>query len=126
MTAVRNLWPNFLTEARPRGTRQILEEVGAGLGERTGDLVHFRVRPLLPHDEDKFRYDCILHLPRADYGFPLCRVVTGPAPFPADLIWEGGTVTGINSEQELVDHLSAVFNDLRTKEVILNLMSLVT
>jgi hypothetical protein len=125
MSVTHHLWPDFPPAARPRGIRQMFEEAGAGLEEKTGGLVRFEVRVLPPQDGGTFRYDGVLRVPKIDYAHPLCRITTGATPFPAELIWEEGSVPGIRSEGDLLAQLTKVFQAPHTREVILNLMSLV-
>jgi hypothetical protein len=125
-----DLWPDFAIEPKPRGIRQMLEEAGRGLKEKTNGLIAFRVqlsesqaRPARP-----FLYRCELYVENLDYAFPLLYVNVGmDGGFPVEVVttnpadpkkaWDEA---GLNSI------LATVFQSEETKAIVRNLISMAT
>lgn len=129
MTAT-DLWPDIPFEPKPRGVRQILEEAGAGLKEKTKGLVEFRVWPEQGETADfPFRYRCDLRVDKLDYNYLLLEVLSAPTGFPVE-VWTGrgarrDPVTATD-EASLLTALGAVFWSAETRAVIKNLVSMAT
>lgn len=119
-----SLWPDFPALDKPRGMKQILEEAGADIAAKTNDVVEFVVYPTTDSLEADFRYDCRLFVPKAHYSYLLCRVLTGPTPFPASVVTpEGQEFHEIMDEPALRGVLAKLFQAEKTKEIVLNLIA---
>jgi len=122
-----DLWPNFKIEPKPRGIRQMLEEAGSGLQEKTNGIVTFRVWPL---DNDRnrkfpFRFRCDLYVEKLDYNFPLLHVNSSATGFPAEVQTDTGGIT-VPDEGALFSALETTFHSDNTKAIIENLISMAT
>ena len=117
-----SLWPDiFATAAGIRGVRKILEEAGDDLGERSGNVLRFRVR--VSRAVSGFLYLCEVVV-KNDIGIEVCRVETGLAAFPANVYTaDGYQALGVRDEAELKSHLAKVFQSERTKEILVNLIA---
>lgn len=124
-----DLWPDFTIEPKPRGVRQILEEAGRGLKEKTKGLVTFMVHraedrgsPLFP-----FRYRCDLYVENLDYAFPLLDVnVSINGGFPVGVVTTTTETRAAHNEAELTSVLATIFRAEETKTIIQNLISMAT
>lgn len=115
-----DLWPEFKIDTS-RGMRQMLEDAGQGLEEKTGGVVKFRVsRPM--QKGYGFRYECDLVVPSAQYSYPLIHVEAPASTFPATVVWGDGDSTEVNSESDLRRVLKDVFQSADTKQIVVNLV----
>jgi hypothetical protein len=116
-----NLWP------KPRGIRQMLEEAGEGLKEKTNGIVTFRVWPL-DNDRDRkfpFRFRCDLSVEKLDYNYPLLYVNSSATGFPAEVQTDTGG-RPVADENDLRITLETIFHSDTTKAIIENLISMAT
>ena len=122
-----DLWPNFQIEPKPRGIRQMLEEAGTGLKEKTNGIVAFRVWPMDNDRNHKFpiRYRCELRVDRMDYEFPLLYVNSSATGFPAEIQTDTGG-KAVTDESDLFSTLETIFHSDKTKAIVQNLISLAT
>lgn len=116
-----SLWPDFPPEAKPRGMRQMLEEAGGDIEEKTQGAIQFRVK-VYP-DGERLHHDCYLIVARVRYPHLLLRVTTGLAPFPATLVTPSGReVRDIRNEATLRDTLQQHFHTPDTRDLVNNLL----
>jgi hypothetical protein len=122
-----DLWPDIPFDPKPRGVRQILEEAGRGLKEKTNGLVDFRVWPGegLNPARFPFRFRCDLRVDRLDYNYHLLDVDSSAAGFPVE-VRTGQEVVEAGDEASLLAVLAKVFRSEQTKAVIKNLISMAT
>lgn len=126
-----DLWPDFKIESKPRGIRQILEEAGQGLKEKTNGLVQFRVWPAeSQRSEFPFRLRCQLRVEKLDYDYLLMEVDTSATGFPVevrtDALGQNGLLLKIGDEASLLALLSNIFRSAQTTAVVQNLISMAT
>jgi hypothetical protein len=125
-----DLWPDFHIDSKPRGVRQILEEAGEGLKEKTGGLVEFRVWPDEERDREfPIRYRCDLYVQKMDYNFPLLAVHASPTGFPVKVVTGAGVPEAplkAGDESSLHAVLASIFRSDYTKAVVRNLISMAT
>jgi hypothetical protein len=117
-----SLWPDFPTDVKPRGVRQMLEDAGGDIAEKTHGVVQFRVRTY--SEGDKFYHDCYLLVPRVGFQHLLVRVTTGVTPFPAAVFTPSGEGFGdVGNENNLRSVLRQLFQRRETREVVENLIA---
>ena len=122
MSTTTSLWPEFSAQAKPRGMRQILENAGGDIAEKTRGVVEFRVKTY--SEGDKFYHDCYLVVPRVRFQHLLLRVITDAKPFPATLATlRGQTIGSIPDEANLRETLKEHFQSQETREVVENLIA---
>ena len=121
-----DLWPDFKIDPKPRGIRQILEEAGQGLKEKTNGMVAFRVLPTEGRKfEFPFRLRCELYIEKLDYNYLLLEVDTSASGFPAEARTDGEQIP-ISNESELLSTLASIFRSTQVRAVIQNLISMAT
>src|SRR5207302_6223865 len=107
-----NLWPDFDAEPKIRTVRRVLIEAGAGLKERTRDLIRFTVVSR-PGDKGKFVHDCYLDVPTlgAGYRYPFFKVTEDGDPYPVTIVGDGISQRGetAGDEQALIANLKLLF-----------------
>ncbi len=123
-----DLWPDFKIDAKPRGVRQMLEEAGEGLKEKTNGLVDFRVWPDEDRDRDfPVRYRCDLYVRKMDYNFALFAVHASATGFPVKVVAGPEVAEGpfkVGDESALYAALANIFRSEYTKAVVQNLVSM--
>jgi hypothetical protein len=125
-----DLWPDIKIDPKPRGVRQILEEAGAGLKQKTKGLVEFLVLPMESHRSDlPFRLRCYLRVEALDYNYFLLEVDSAATGFPVE-VRTGNSVLDhevkAGDEASLLAVLATVFRSEQTQTVIKNLISMAT
>ena len=121
-----DLWPDIAFEPKPRGVRQMLEEAGSGLKDKTGGLVEFRVWPLDGRTPGfPFRFRCDLRVDKLDYDYLLLEVDSSPTGFPVQ-VRAGNDNIQADDEASLLAALAGVFRSEQTRAVIKNLISMAT
>ncbi len=119
-----DLWPDISVANKPRGMKQILREAGKGLAEKTGNLLKFDVLVIPAPDGNQFTYHGRLIASAVNYTYPLVRVTTGIAAFPADVVADGGVeVKDVPNEDELKKVLADIFQSDRVKQLLNNLLA---
>ncbi len=119
-----DLWPDFQIEVKPRGVRQMLEDAGRGLKEKTKGLVEFRVWAMDSHNTDKpFRYRCDLHVENIDYAYRLLEVDTSATGFPV-AVRDGSGEFAAADEPALLAALERIFRSDRTVAIVQTLVSM--
>jgi hypothetical protein len=124
-----DLWPDIKIEPKPRGVRQMLEEAGQGLKEKTHGWVEFQVWPVEGQKPGlPFRYRCELHVRNLDYSYRLLEVDSAPTGFPVQVRsgLASNDVAEASDEASLRAALASVFQSEQTKAVIENLISMAT
>jgi hypothetical protein len=124
-----DLWPDFAVEPKPRGIRQMLEEAGRGLKDKTRGLITFRVQPAENRGSPlfPFRYRCELYVENLDYAFPLLHVnVSMEGGFPVAVFTTSSEPRTAQNEGELTPILASVFQSEETKAIVRNLISMAT
>ncbi len=122
-----DLWPDFAIDLKPRGVRQILEEAGKGLKEKTRGLIAFRVTPSVGQDAlYPFRFRCDLYVSNIDYSFYLVWVDSAPGGFPAVVKSPPDIDVRVEDEAGLLAKLGEIFRSDRTVGIIQNLISMAT
>ena len=125
-----DLWPDFTIEPKPRGIRQMLEEAGRGLKEKTNGLVTFRVLPATNRDRPAFPflYRCELYVETLDYTFPLLYVNVGmDGGFPVEVVTTNpAEPRKVWDESGLNSILATIFQSDETKAIVRNLISMAT
>ncbi|MBN9119800.1 MAG: hypothetical protein J0I06_11685 [Planctomycetes bacterium] len=122
-----NLWPDFKIDPKPRGIRQVLEEAGSGLEDKTKGIVGFRVLPLDRSDNPAlpFRFRCDLYVEKLDYNYPLLYVSSAATGFPAEVSTYSGGIK-VDDESALLAALETIFHSGRTVAIVENLISMAT
>lgn len=123
-----DLWPDFNITVPPRGVRQILQEAGAGIKEKTNGLIDFEVR-VYGDRENAVVFDCYLTVRRLNYSMLLFRAQPTTKGFPVTVIWDGANFSirhpePARNEQELLTQLRTIFTSPEVKEIVTNLVSL--
>ena len=122
MPTTTSLWPDFPSEVPPRGMRQMLEEAGGDIGQKTGGTIEFRVK-VFPEGNNLI-HDCYLVVPRVGYQHLLLRVITGAKPFPAHIATtHEHNSGGVLNEESLRHVLKSNFQSQETREIVGNLIA---
>jgi hypothetical protein len=120
-----DLWPNFTVNQLARGIKQVLEDAGRGLKEKTHGVVEFRVTPAIGGDPlYPFRYRCDLHVPKLSYSFILVLVESAPDGFPVVVKSDPNVDIRVEDESGLIGKLKEIFNSPRTTGIIQNLITM--
>ncbi|MCI0702759.1 MAG: hypothetical protein L0241_16890 [Planctomycetia bacterium] len=120
-----DLWPDIAIDQTTRGIKQILEEAGRGLKEKTNGLVEFHVSPSLSVDPlYPFRFRCDLHVPKLAYSFSLVVVESAPNGFPVVVKSAPDIDVRIEDEAQLLAKLAEIFRSPRTQAIIQNLVAM--
>lgn len=120
-----NQWPDFTKMDKPKTVRSIIIEEGAGISEKTNGNVTFVVES--EPGTGGFTHHCFLFVPKVGYRYPLLRVVQASFDYPVNVhadVWPQGASVG--NEKELRKNLGLVFRSDATKNVVLQLLDLVT
>ena len=121
-----DLWPDIPFDPKPRGVRQILEEAGRGLKDKTHGLIDFRVYPVEGQKPGlPIRYRCDMRVEKMDYNYHLLEVDASAAGFPVQ-VRTGTDVVDAVDEASLRNALAGVFRSEKTLAVIKNLISMAT
>jgi hypothetical protein len=66
-----DLWPDFKIEQKTRGVRQVLDEAGEELKQKTAGLIEFRARlhQIQRGANPTTIYTCNLYVPKIDYVY---------------------------------------------------------
>jgi hypothetical protein len=121
-----DLWPDIKIDPKPRGVRQILEEAGRGLKEKTNGVVEFRVWPADGRSEEfPFRFRCELRVEKLDYNYLLLEVDATATGFPVEVRTDKDLIKAAN-ESDLLQALRGTFWSERTRLIIKNLISMAT
>lgn len=111
---------------KPKTVRSIIIEEGAGIAEKTKGEIRFIVDSQ-PGDGGGFVHHCFLEVIKAGYRYPLMRVVQRSFSYPVKIIadnWPQGADAG--NEGALRQNLGLVFRSDATKNVVLQLLDLVS
>jgi hypothetical protein len=122
-----DLWPDITIDQHPRGIKQILEEAGRGLKDKTHSLVEFRVTPYVSGGVDPlypFRFRCDLHVPKLPYSYLLVLIESSPNGFPVLVKSNPDVDVRVEDEYQLIAKLGEIFHSPHTQGVIQNLISM--
>jgi hypothetical protein len=120
-----DLWPEITIDQNTRGIKQILEEAGWGLKEKTHGVVEFRVAPSVTADlQYPFRFRCDLHVPKLSYSFSLALIESAPNGFPVVVKSDPDINVRVEDEAQLVSKLAQIFHSSRTQAIIQNLLAM--
>lgn len=120
MTA--NLWPDFDTEQSARTPKNVIEEAGAGLQERTNGEIEFSTETFLSGGQ--VTMSGALHSKRLSYFFPF-MIVKFPASslYPVTLTADKLEEMAAHDEATLIAALTQIFNAPTTIETVKQLMA---
>ena len=121
-----NQWPDFSTMTKPKTIRRIVIEEGDGIVEKTNGEIRFIVESQRGNSGG-FIHQCFLDVAKASYRYPMMRVVQTSFDYPVTIIadnWPQGA--DARNEGELREKLGLVFTSDTTKNVVLQLLDLVS
>jgi hypothetical protein len=122
---ITDLWPDITIDQSTRGIKQILEEAGQGLKEKTHGFVEFRVAPSVSADPlYPFRFRCDLWVPRLSYSFSLVLIESAPNGFPVVVKSAPDIDVRVEDEAQLLSKLAEIFRSSRTQGIIQNLVAM--
>ena len=120
-----NLWPDFSTETVVDSPKQIVEEAGAGVKEKTaGKIVFYYDGLSIDNDKATARYN--LYAANLSYHYPFARL-TFPLKdsYPAEFFTSDNSRPLVaNNREELLAGLSDVFRSDATVNIIRQLLAL--
>ena len=120
-----NLWPDFIIgqALSPPSPKDVIQQAGSGLKEKTHGLVEFYVEPASIRDK-KVEVKCNLYTPALGYHFPFLRAIFAiGAVYPVTLVADKMPDIVANDENELRAALAKIFRASSTIETISTLMS---
>jgi hypothetical protein len=119
-----NLWPDFENAKGPRSPKNVIEEAGAGLEQKTKGFVKFYTIRTAIHD-GQVETSFSLYARSLSYHFPFLRAkFSVQNPYPVTLTVDKMADVVANDENELIASLVKIFNAPSTVETIQSLMAL--
>jgi hypothetical protein len=119
-----NVWPEFELVQNPPSPKTIIEELGAGLRERTKGAVQFYPgKTTIVGDEVKLSFN--LYVPNLRYMFPFMQAKFSlQNSYPVTLTPDKIDEITVSNEEELRAALTRIFTAPTTVETVHKLMSL--
>lgn len=119
---IPNLWPADFGQAGTVPPVVILREQADNLTSMTNGVIEGRVSTT--KDKHRFFHNLQLCVPSLDeYTFGLLHVVHGIPVYPADIVFEEGTVTIARSQEGFIQALRTILSSDGTKAVIRDLLA---
>lgn len=123
--ATNQLWPDFRVARRPAWVRNVLSQAGAELMVKTDGVVDLRVIPYQSdHPFYPFGYECQFHVPKLDFVFLLCRVLTDETGSSVSIESPSRTYKDIFDEDGFRTALGELFHSDHTQKIVQNLISM--
>jgi hypothetical protein len=119
-----NQWPEFDKLPKPQTVRSVLLEEGNGIAERTNGEIRFVVEPEL--SGKSVAHHCSLFVSKVGYRYPLMRVIQDGFGYPVRVIADNIQQVAAGNEAELRKVLGQVFQSDAIKNVVPQLLELVS
>jgi hypothetical protein len=119
-----NQWPEFNKLPKPNSVRHILIEEGSGISERTNGEIKFVVNS--EPSANKVEHYCSLFVSKVGYRYPLMRVIQDGFNYPVTVIADNIQQGAAGNEAELRKVLGQVFQSDAIKNVVPQLLELVS
>jgi hypothetical protein len=119
-----NLWPDFQIAQNAKSPKAVVEQLGAGLEQKTDDLVRFYFTNTSIR-EGNVHATFALSAPNLGYSYPFLRIYFPVDRFyPVTIVPDKMEVMRAKDEDELTVVIKSVFNAPSTIETIQRLMTL--
>ena len=122
---MNNLWPDFTTEVAVDSPKQVVDEAGEGIKDRTnGKIVFYFAGIAIQGDKATAQYSLIAR--SLNYAYPFARLSFSLRnPYPAEFVTaDNNRPLVANSREELLAGLAEVFRSEATVNIIRQLLSL--
>ena len=122
---LKNPWPDFDVADAPRSPKSIVEELGAGLENKTMGVVKFYRAGVRISDENAASVTFNLYTPALRYHYPFLTI-TFPVDtsYPVKVVADKVPDAVANNENDLIASLTEIFNAPSTVQTIQRLMGL--
>lgn len=121
MSDINDLWPSFDEVPKIISPRSILSEQANILSSKTKNLLSATAKSITTND-GRIVYRFVIRAPLLrDYSYTLLSLYHDAFYYPCDIKFEGTGYTARN-EEELREILKIIFNNDKTKQVIVSLL----
>ncbi|WP_020470167.1 hypothetical protein [Zavarzinella formosa] len=120
----KNLWPDFDIGQMPLSPKQIIEEAGAGLEEKTNGLVRFSYEGVVVQ-VNTVELTYALYSRKLQFHFPFLQVKFGiTSHYPVTIVADKLPDMEAADEDNLIESLAKIFNAPSTIKTVQQLMAL--